>query len=112
MSSQLPLSSNMLTIFCWILGDDSAFLVKVHRDQSVYEVKEAIISENPHSFQKIDARNLVLWRMDLTSQEKTNFQESRLHGQVPLDDLEEIGVYFNGNPRKQHIHIIITVPGK
>ena len=112
MSSQLPLSSNMLTIFCWILGDDSAFLVKVHRDQSVYEVKEAIISENPHAFKEIDADELVLWRMDVKSQERKNFQESGLHDQVPLDDLEEIGVYFNGNPRKQHIHIIITVPGK
>ena len=111
MSSQLPLSSNMLTIFCWILGADGAFPVSVRGDQSVYEVKKAIVSKSPHSFQEIDTRNLVLWRMDVESKQKKNFQESRLHNQDPLDDVDEIGVYFNGNPPKQHIHIIIKPPG-
>ena len=88
------------------------FSVNVSRDQSVYEVKEAIVSKKPHAFEEIDADELVLWRMDVKSQERKNFQESGLHDQVPLDDLKDIGVYFNGNPLKQHIHIIITVPDK
>ena len=112
MSSQLPLSSNMLTIFCWILGANSAFSVNVRRDQSVYDLKETIMSKKRNAFKEIDADNLVLWRMDVKSKEKKNFQESGLHGQVPLDDVEEIGVHFNGNPPKEYIHIIIKVPCK
>ena len=84
------------------------FSVNVRRDQSVYDLKKTIISEKPHTFKKIDADNLVLWRMDVKSK---NFQESRLHDQVALDDVEEIGVHFNGNSLKQHIHIIIKPPG-
>ena len=70
MSSQLPPSSNMLTIFCWILGADSASSVNVRRDQSVYDLKKTIILENTHTFKEIDARNLVLWRMDVKSKRK------------------------------------------
>ena len=112
MSSQLPLSSNMLTIFCWILGANSAFSVNVRRDQSVYDLKETIMSKKRNAFKEIDADNLVLWRMDVKSKQKKNFQESRLHDQVPLDDVGEIGVHFNGNPLEQHIHIVIKPPGK
>ena len=111
MSSQLPPSSNMLTIICWILGTDNAFYVNVRRDQIVYDLKRAITLENPSTFKEINSRNLVLWRMDVESKQKKNFQESRLHNQDPLDDVDEIGVYFNGNPPKQHIHIIIKPPG-
>ena len=111
MSSQLPLSSDMLTIFCWILGAPSSFSVSVSRGQSVYDLKEAIILKKPNAFQKIDADDLVLWRIDVLSRQKKNFEESRLHDRQPLDDADDIGVHFNGDPPKQHIHIIIKVPG-
>ena len=70
------------------------------------------MSKKRNALKHIDDGDLELWRMDVKSKDKKNFQESALHGQVPLDNIEEVGLHFNGYPPKDCIHIIITVPGK
>ena len=47
--------------------------VNVRRDQSVFELKEAIVLRKPHAFQEIDADNLVLSRIGVLSKQGKTF---------------------------------------
>ena len=111
MSSQPPLASNMLTLFCWVLGDKSPFAVDISPEKTIDHLKQAIVARKPNRFHGIDADTLMLWKKYIVSREIRNFQESELHDQDQLDEVDEIGEYFKGPPKK-HIHVVVKVPGK
>ena len=55
---------------------------------------------------------LSIWKKIIPEPEIGTFQESTLAKIDMLYDTHEFGVYFYDPPPKNHVHLIITVPGK
>ena len=86
------------------------FSVNVRRDQSVYGLKETIISKKPHAFKEIDANELVLWKAEIPDEDEA-IKAFDINDATEMRSTYEIGEYFT-DPPKKHIHIVIKVPGK
>jgi Crinkler effector protein N-terminal domain len=52
----------MIKLFCWIFGDRELFAVKISPDETVFDLKKAIVAEKPNRLQGIDADSLRLWK--------------------------------------------------
>ena len=102
----------MLTLICWVFGDQNPFSVKIKQDKLVDELKNAIVAEKPNRFQGIDADDLMLWKKFIVSKERGSLQESELKIEDLLDAADEVGEHLQATPPTKHIHIIIKVPGK
>ena len=110
MSSQPPLASNMLTLICWVIGDKSAFPVDISPEKTFGHLKKAIVAQKPNRCHGIDADTLMLWKKYIVSRERRNFQESELHDQDQLDEVDEIDGYFKEAPPQGELvyYIIYT----
>jgi Crinkler effector protein N-terminal domain len=54
----------IIKLFCWILGvSNAAFSVKIKDNETVDDLKKAIVKENPVTFAAIDAYQLTLWNV-------------------------------------------------
>jgi Crinkler effector protein N-terminal domain len=53
-----------IKLFCWILGvSNNAFSVKIEDNETVSDLKKAIVTEKPVTFADIDADQLELWKV-------------------------------------------------
>ncbi|KAF8923775.1 hypothetical protein BGZ58_002533 [Dissophora ornata] len=88
------MAANTLTIFCVISGEvaSSAFPVKISSDETIGELKKAIIKENPNAFEHVDAKDLMLWRATVPTDENAGDEHI-----IRLDDLDDKTKL--GNPR-------------
>ncbi|KAF8939336.1 hypothetical protein BGZ58_010047 [Dissophora ornata] len=102
-----------LTLFCLISGElaSNAFPVKISSDETVGQLKKAIIAENPNAFGNMDAKNLALWRVtvpvvagNIAVRLDAIDQKEEL---LPTDYLSDV---FEEAPPKKAIHIIIKRP--
>ena len=48
----------MIKLFCWIFGEGKSFPVKISPDETVGDLKEAIVAKKPNRLQGIDAVSL------------------------------------------------------
>jgi Crinkler effector protein N-terminal domain len=103
-----------LKLFCWIFGDQQPFSVKISPDETVDDLKEAIVTKNPNRLQGIDAVSLRLWKKEIknTKEEKDGLQPSDLDDGDELDTTYKVGRYFGYGytPPEMKIHIIIKAP--
>ena len=100
----------MIKLFCWIFGDPKPFSVKISPDDTVYDLKKAIVTEKPNRLQGIDADSLRLWKKEVTEEEKDGLQLSDLNDGDELRATLDIGDYFEEAPPKRKIHIIVKIP--
>ncbi|RPB27770.1 hypothetical protein L211DRAFT_845789 [Terfezia boudieri ATCC MYA-4762] len=105
MSSQLP---DTIKLFCWVLGDESSFSVKIGLDQTVDDLKKAIIAKIPNLLQGIDAHRLVLFKAIVLIKEKYKIQLSDLKD--GLEEGDTLREHFETNPPPKSIHIVIVPP--
>ena len=59
------MTTDMLALNCWILGEDpgQGFCVRIASSKTVALLRNAIKEENPHTFDGIDANELRLWKV-------------------------------------------------
>jgi hypothetical protein len=100
----------MIKLFCWIFGDRELFAVKISPDETVFDLKEAIVTKKPNRLQGIDADSLRLWKKEVTEEEKDGLQLSDLNDGDELRATLDIGDYFEEAPPKRKIHIIVKIP--
>ena len=102
----------MLTLFCWVYGDEAPFFVKVSPDKTVCDIQEAIIAKKPITFKNIEADKLILWKKNIVSRARSNFSESELEDNDLLDGADVIGNVFTEALPRESIHVIIKASGK
>src|SRR5262245_39009292 len=108
-----------LQLNCWVLGDDAnkVFYVEIANDRPVSALKKAIKYENSESFQGIDARSLILWKVSIPDDDD---RDARLKRFRPKRDAQN-GVYclskpmkrlheVFGDPTDDHLHVIVVPP--
>src|ERR1700730_14719931 len=61
----LPTMSDMLQLWCWVEGDDHkhTFPIEITGSKTVGELKDTIKKGNENTFQDIDAKTLMLWKV-------------------------------------------------
>ena len=96
----------MIKLFCWIFGDPKPFPVKISPDETVGDLKEAIVAKNPNRFQGIDAVSLRLWKKEISDEEKDGLQLSDLNDNDELCATYQVDDYFECtySPEKEDTH--------
>jgi Crinkler effector protein N-terminal domain len=100
----------MIKLFCWIFGDRKSFPVKISPDETVGDLKKAIVAENPNRLQGIDAVSLRLWKKEISDEEKDGLQLSDLNDNDELNETFQVDDYFECTPPKRKIHIVVRTP--
>src|ERR1700722_19123399 len=94
----------MIKLFCWIFGDPKPFRVKISLDETVDDLKEAIVTKNPNRLQGIDAAFLRLWKKEISNEEKDGLQLSDLNDNDELNEMYKVGHYFGYTLPEMKIH--------
>ncbi|RHZ75565.1 hypothetical protein Glove_212g139 [Diversispora epigaea] len=113
----------VITLNCLVEGDDpyeNCFVIKINKTESVSILKKHIKNEKKPNFDHLPADQLKLWKVNIflsELNEKLNILinrnlaviEQRLEGRKLLasDDVQD---YFNEQPTKKHMHIIVECP--
>jgi len=104
--------SKELQLNCWVLGDeaDNVFTAKMKSEETVGDLKDVIISKNPH-FGGIPAHLLTLWKVDLPidltlEQHLDNLDLVDKERLLHLRLLE----VFTDNPSHKRLHIVVRPP--
>ncbi|RHZ86862.1 hypothetical protein Glove_43g17 [Diversispora epigaea] len=112
-----------ITLGCLVEGDDpfdNYFEVEINKTSTVSVLKKVIKNEKENTFATIDANQLKLWNVNVSlsvPNEKLNVLtnrdlaviEQRLEGKKLLAS-NDIQDYFNEQPTKKHIHILVERP--
>src|SRR3954453_11411326 len=112
-----------ITLSCLVVGEnpyDNAFNVKVNKTEAVSELKDAIKEKNTQAFANVDAKDIKLWKVDISLEEpneklklvneKINVNiKDELEGEE-LKPLSKISKHFPSQPADEHIHIIVQRP--
>ncbi|KIL59622.1 hypothetical protein M378DRAFT_26883 [Amanita muscaria Koide BX008] len=56
-------SDDELRLFCWILGSDGPFSVKIGKGETVNDLKTVIKKKNEHTLAGIDDKTLAIWKL-------------------------------------------------
>ena len=88
------------------------FSVEISRQKIVDQLKQDIVARNPNRFQGIDAGSLKLWKVEMPNDDDAMKWNLELKALDMLRSSWEIGDYFEGDPPKRRIHILVKAPGK
>src|SRR5947209_6060490 len=94
-----------LSFFCVVRGQDPsyAFKVEIDSDKDVYDLKTLIKLYKPNDFNRVDANNLTLWKVDILFKDGTS---SGLREKL-INPAKELGELFPSTPSAKHIHILV-----
>ena len=114
----MPAGKNEYLLNCCINDEpDRRFLIRILKAALVSELKDAICDKNRHTFNDIDARSLVLWRVSVPEEDLHTRPNNILYPQglkageelrsltCPLSE-----VFAKYVPQPGHIHIIVEHP--
>ncbi|PKK73785.1 hypothetical protein RhiirC2_323456 [Rhizophagus irregularis] len=102
-----------ITLFCLVKGDTiaSAFSVKINRDESISNLKDAIKEKNQNDFAGVDAKRLKLWKVEIASDHLDDrLKNLTLNDSNELLAMDEIGEYWTDDPPKKHINVLVESP--
>jgi len=99
-----------LTLFVYVIGLEHPFSVDIKRSKTVDHLKKAILRKRPNDLKDIDARRLVLYKVDIlyaNDFEGSVAQAKREELDDPFSTLSEI---FTEKPRARAVSILVEVP--
>jgi hypothetical protein len=106
--------ANVVTLQCWLHGDDPkrVFPVKIDQTDVVGALKDAIKEKKRPEFDHIAADKLDLWTVAIPLDDSLNKKLKNLEldegGALPGG--EELSELFPGEPAKKCLHIIVKSP--
>lgn len=114
-------------VFICLIFDDpieKTFTIDISKNKQISHLKDAIKEKIEHRFEKIDANDLELWKVNISTSDKSKFEQlktSTSHelilkdvfgGEMITDVAKKIKKVFNNSLEKEHIHIIVKPPGE
>src|SRR6266496_2764371 len=114
-----------ITLSCLVVGEnpyENVFEVDIDNNKTVNRLKKAIKEEQLQTFANVDAKDLKLWKVDI-SLEKENKKLELVNTKINVNIKEELGgeelpplskisKHFISQPADEHIHIIVQRPVK
>ena len=118
------MSTRLLSLNCFILGDDDPngiFPIKINSTETVYELKDAIIryiEKNPPKMHGSDDKvdhTLRVWKKLCPSRPHSEFQNQLktltfLDNDILIPDTVLSEVFPKLDPPPKHVHIFIGIP--
>ncbi|KAG2337821.1 hypothetical protein BDR05DRAFT_847867, partial [Suillus weaverae] len=99
---------------CIVLGNDPSdiFPVNIAQTQTVGDLKKVIKEESKQQFNRIDAKSLKLWKVDLPVDEMIEHDLSSLilDAKKILSPVKKLQKVFSEIPEDEHLHIVIQCP--
>ena len=101
-----------ITLFCLVKGNTNAnaFSVKISRDESISELKDAIKAKKQNDFAGVDADRLKLWKVSIPGDHDDQLRNLILQDSDELLAINDIGDYWPTSPPKKHIHVLVEPP--
>ena len=114
-----------ITLSCLVVGEnpyENAFPVDIdtNKVKTVGHLKDAIKEKNTQAFANVDAKDIKLWKVDISLEKenkklelvntKINVNIKEELGGVELLPLSKISKHFTSQPADEHIHIIVQRP--
>jgi hypothetical protein len=106
-----PTMENKKRFICWVHGDSSSFAVHIDRENTIGDLKEAVVQRNRHRFEKIDPAQLEVYFASIPDTEVAR-NGFAFHDDEELPGSNEIQDHFSGPLKKDTIHFAIKLPGK
>ena len=103
------MTANTITLFCWVLGDQDIFSVKIAKEKLIEDLKQTILTTRPNRFQGLDVGDLVLRKKVGLLNDIKRLELSVISSDGVLDAWCQVTDYFEDG-RERSI-CIITVPG-
>ena len=102
---------DLVTLFCWFIGENSAFRVVIGRDDFVDDLKYSLTHRKFRRMQGIDDDELKLFQANIpdTDEQREAFKSEGLKS---LPGSKKIATLFDGDPSEDTIHVAILAPGK
>jgi hypothetical protein len=97
-----------MLLICWVYGDSHVFPIDIGSEQIIGSLKKAIVVENPNRFRGVDAYSLAIWKKFIREDDKDKLGLSDLDDELRVT--WTIAEYFNEEPPKKMIHIVIQAP--
>ena len=112
MDSPNPLTSHMMTLNCQVSCDEEPFQVHISGNQSIAELKKAIVAETPGCFRGLEPHKLKLWKpLTTLNTENQSLPKFDSNSALKMWAIRPISYYWP-DPPCDCIHIIIEVPCK
>ena len=90
------------------------FPVEIESKKTVGALKDAIKAKNPLTFQRVEAKELVLWKVSIPDDGnlQKNLDKCRVDfiDEKSLSPTKDLSELFSDTPIKQHIQVIIKAP--
>jgi len=104
--------TEVLKLFAYILElDGPSFSVSIKRSETVDDLKKAIKKENPGCLNGIDARELTLWKVAITTGGDVEKKaKDAIEGRDHLDETCELDEIFPEKPNKKTVSIVVKLP--
>ena len=113
-------------LVCLVFSDpiEDTFSINIGRNRQVSHLKDAIKEKNKHRFEQIDSSELELWKVNISTNDKSKFEQLEidtphesvlkevLEGVLLTDATKKIKKIFNSPPEEEHIHIIVKPPSE
>jgi hypothetical protein len=96
---------------CFVLGDDEnkVFTVKIPRNDNVGILKDLIKEKNPHALNRVDAKDLDLWKVCLPIDDPAS---KRPQTEPPLRINKRLSSLWDADdPSDEDLHILVKAPG-
>ncbi|KAG2336544.1 hypothetical protein BDR05DRAFT_1063613 [Suillus weaverae] len=104
----------MYKLNCIVLGDDPGriFEIKIAPTESVSALQKVIKEENKQQFDRVDAKSLKLWKVDLPVDDALkrtleSLELNKMESPSPVDEMLEV---FDNAPPRKRLHIVIQGP--
>ncbi|KAF9348111.1 hypothetical protein BGX34_002668, partial [Mortierella sp. NVP85] len=107
------MTDSPLTLFCLVDGESTSFPVAIDSTKTIGDLKKLIKTENPNTFNGVDAKNLTLWRVSLPvvpKNERKAISLADVSSKEELDETDDISDVFKEKPPNKTIHIIVQQP--
>ncbi|SRR5258707_5813877 len=94
---------------CFVLGDDEdkVFTVEIAKDKNVGILKKFIKAENPHALNRVDAKDLDLWKV---CRPLDNPASKKPRAGPPLIINKRLSSLWDGDPSDDDLHILVKAP--
>jgi len=101
-----------ITLVCLVKGSKSvnAFPIDIDRNKLVGHLKEAIKAKNQQTFGSVDAKDIKLWKVEISDDRDDLLSALSLKDDNELRATRDIEDYWAVKPLKRSIHVIIEQP--
>ena len=106
--------SGTLNLNCLVLGHDAShiFPIEIVESKTVGALKDAIKGKKEHTFQHVDADNLILWNVSISVNRNLTENLSKLNfvDEGSLLPVKRLSGVFSDRPEDEHLHIVVRAP--